>query len=193
MTEEVKFVDQYMSEPEKRFKESLEKADIQVLDDFLEKNKSIKQILDTPAKELMNTEYKYLISSINPKKENVTLYALICSAMMSIVLAIKSFFYIDVKTKELKGTLICSGPEIVDIKMFSFDIDHPNVALARDLSNLIPELKEKYTCIKWDALKENPANKAYQKIARENGGSFTSYKDRESGEEFLQYIVPGIN
>ena len=50
--------------------------------------------------------------------------------------------------------------------MFSFDIEHPYITLARDLANLIPELKQKYTCIKWDALEETPANKAYQKIAQ---------------------------
>ena len=143
----------------------------------------------------MGTKFKYLISSINPENENVTLYNLICSSIVSIGGTIKSFFYIDSSSKELKGfvALICSGTEVGDIKMFSFDIDHPNVTLARDLSNLIPELKQKYSCIKWDALEENPANKAYQKIVNKNGGSFTSYKDPDSGKECLQYVVPGIS
>lgn len=197
MVKEEKLVEQFFKslETEKRFKVSLEKADVRVLDDFLEKNKNIKEILNTPAKDLMNTKFKYLISSINPENENVTLYNLICSSIVSIGGTIKSFFYIDSSSKELKGfvALICSGTEVGDIKMFSFDIDHPNVTLARDLSNLIPELKQKYSCIKWDALEENPANKAYQKIVNKNGGSFTSYKDPDSGKECLQYVVPGIS
>jgi len=197
MVEEEKLVEQFFKslETEKRFKESLEKADVRVLDDFLEKNKNIKELLNTPAKDLMNTKFKYLISSINPENENVTLYNLICSSIVSIGGTIKSFFCIDSSSKELKGfvALVCSGTEVIGIKMFSFDIDHPNVTLARDLSNLIPELKQKYTCIKWDALEENPANKAYQKIVNKNGGSFTSYKDPDSGKECLQYVVPGIS
>ena len=197
MVKEEKLVEQFFKslETERRFKVSLEKADVRVLDDFLEKNKNIKELLNTPAKDLMNTKFKYLISSINPENENVTLYSLICSSIVSIGRTIKSFFYIDSSSKELKGfvALVCSGTEVGGIKMFSFDIDHPNVTLARDLSNLIPELKQKYTCIKWDALKENPANKAYQKIVNKNGGSFTSYKDPDSGKECLQYVVPGIS
>lgn len=182
-----------MSNYRKRIKESLEKAEIKVLDDYLEKNHIIKEVLNKPAKDLMNTKYKYLISSINPENENVTLYNLICSTIMSFGGTIKSFFCINSETKDLKGfvALVCSGTEVIGIKMFSFDIEHPNVTLARDLSNLIPDLKQKYTCIKWDALEENPANKAYQKIVKKNGGNFTSYKDPESGKNCLQYIVPG--
>ena len=195
MNEEENLVEQFFACLEKRHRitESLEKAEIKVLDDFLKKNPTVEKILNTPAKELMNTKYKFLISSIDPKQENVTLYDLISLSIKSIGGAIKSFFCVDSETKNLKSfvALICSGTEINGIKMFSFDIDHPNITLARDLSNFIPELKQKYTCIKWDALEENPANKAYQKIVEKNGGSFRAYKDPNSGKDCLQYIVPG--
>ena len=197
MNEEENLVEQFFAYLEKshRITESLEKAEIKVLDNYLKKNPVVEKILNTTAKELMDTKYKYLISSIEPENEHVTLYDLISLSIKSIGGTIKSFFSIDTETKNLKGfvALICSGTEVIGIKMFSFDIDHPYITLARDLANLIPELKQKYTCIKWDALEENPANKAYQKIAKKNGGSFKAYKDLNSGKDCLQYISPGVD
>ena len=170
MTKEEKIVEQFFAYLGKshRITEVLERAEIKVLDDYLKKNPAIENILKTPAKELMDTKYKYLISSIEPEDEHVTLYDLISLSIKSIGGTIKSFFNIETETKNLKGfvAIICSGTEIIGIKMFSFDIDHPYITLACDLANLIPELKQKYTCIKWDSLEENPANKAYKKIAQ---------------------------
>ena len=197
MNEEENLVEQFFAYLEKshRITEVLERAEIKVLDDYLKKNPAVEKILNTTAKDLMDTKYKYLISSIEPENEHVTLYDLISLSIKSIGGTIKSFFSIDTETKNLKGfvALICSGTEVIGIKIFSFDIDHPYITLARDLANLIPELKQKYTCIKWDALEENPANKAYQKIVEKNGGSFKAYKDLNSGKDCLQYIVPGVD
>lgn len=178
----------------KSIRESLEKADKKVLDDFLKSNIKVKKILNTKAKDLMNTKYKYLISNLDAENEETTLYDLICSSIISIGGTIKSYFCIDTSTKELKGfvALICSGTEVIGIKMFSFDIDYPNVTLARDLSNLIPDLRKKYTVIKWDSIEENPANKSYKKIAIKNGGYFKEYKDVETNQNCIQYIVPGL-
>lgn len=197
MTKEEKIVEQFFAYLGKshRITEVLERAEIKVLDDYLKKNPAVENILKTPAKELMDTKYKYLISSIEPEDEHVTLYDLISLSIKSIGGTIKSFFNIDTETKNLKGfvAIICSGTEIIGIKMFSFDIDHPYTTLACDLANLIPELKQKYTCIKWDSLEENPANKVYKKIAQKNGGSFKAYKAPDSGKDCLQYIIPGVD
>ena len=97
MNEEEYLVEQFFAYLEKRHRitESLEKAEIKVLDDFLKKNPTVEKILNTPAKELMNTKYKFLISSIDPEQENVTLYDLISLSIKSIGGAIKSFFCVD--------------------------------------------------------------------------------------------------
>ena len=105
MNEEENLVEQFLAYLEKRHQitESLEKAEIKVLDDFLKKNPTVEKILNTPAKELMNTKYKFLISSIDPKQENVTLYDLISLSIKSIGRTIKSFFCVDSETKNLKS------------------------------------------------------------------------------------------
>lgn len=174
-------------------KEALETAKLDRLDNFLKENPEIDKTMKTPAKELMNTQFKYLITSLSPEEENKSLYDLMKVSIEGYGKFIKSYFSVDTDTKNLKGfvALIISANEVSGIKMFSFDEKKSNITLARDLVNLISTLKEKYSVIRWDALEENPINKSYKKIVEKNNGKYTPYIDPESKQKCIRYEVPG--
>ena len=51
--------------------------------------------------------------------------------------------------------------------MFSFDTNRPNVVLLRDLKVLVDVLLEQYSKVCWIAVKDNPANKIYEKVVQD--------------------------
>ena len=68
-----------------------------------------------------------------------------------------------------------------------------NPTLAGDLESLLPELLKKYKVVKWDASKENPANKRYKEFTDKYGGEIKPYteKDEDTGleEDMIQYVI----
>ena len=127
-----------------RFTETLVDAKMEDLNNFLDEHPLEKQILNTPAKDLENTKYKYLANSLfrknNPDK---TLYGLIQDSINADSKMIIPYFSVD-SGKNLKGfvALIVSGDRILGIKMFSFNADKLNPTLAFDLKELLPQLIE---------------------------------------------------
>ena len=54
--------------------------------------------------------------------------------------------------------------------MFSFDLNTLNVVLLRDLRTLLDDLVKRYPLVSWVAVKENPANRIYERVIKQYGG-----------------------
>ena len=68
--------------------------------------------------------------------------------------------------------------KVTEIKMFSFDLNKPNVVLLRDLYKLLDYLITKYDEVTWAAIKENPANKIYKSAINKYSGIIDDSNDK---------------
>lgn len=91
------------------------------------------------------------------------------------------YAYIVVKDEELQCNIVN------DIKMFSFDENRSDTTLVKDLKSLIDILLKEYPVIQWTALKDNPANRIYQRAIKEYGGY--CYDDDEENSDLVVYEI----
>jgi len=150
--------------------EQLVTAKINDLHCVMQQDKELAKFLTTPAKELP-IQYRYIVQEIN-NNENETLYNLINVTCNYYKNTVKSYFS-KVGTK-LTGFIAYAhtrnNDEIYEIKMFSFNPNRSATVFLADVIHFFDELTKTYKKITWAAIKENPANKIYQKAIEKYGG-----------------------
>ncbi|MBP5601620.1 MAG: hypothetical protein J6X78_02735 [Treponema sp.] len=165
-------------------RETTEIANLSKLDAQLKTDIELKNLLYTPAKDLPE-KYKFLVDEIYEEYENKTLYYVIKESCRR--LKTTSFFSMaGDKIVGFFAYIIGEGNVIDEIKMFSFDIERNNPVLAADLIRLLNKLRESYIEIRWDAIKENPANEQYKKIIEKLNGTV-----KEVSGKYYHYTIPG--
>jgi len=147
-------------------------AHIQELYDAMDKDNKLRTLLTTKAQDLPTT-YLYLIEELTDNYIDKTLLYVIETSCNMHYKGTKTVSLFSKAGNQLIGfaAYIIRDNSIDEIKMFSFDINKPNIVMIRDLYNLINQfLKDNYKNISWSALIQNPANAIYQKaIERFNG------------------------
>ena len=158
--------------------EELVPAEISELNIEMDNNPNLKQLLYTKAVDLPE-KYKYLVGEIYEDYEDVCLYDLIIQSQKKLGKD-KVFFsrtkqrlvgWAAYETDKLKN-------KVTEIKMFSFDLNKPNVVLLRDLYKLLDYLITKYDEVTWAAIKENPANKIYKSAINKYSGIIDDSNDK---------------
>lgn len=77
---------------------------------------------------------------------------------------------------------------LVDIAMFSCDVNRSNNVLLHDMLNLVKELQREYASVEWDAAEKNPANRIYQRLVQKENGRFGDNPDQPG---LIHYRLPG--
>lgn len=168
---------------------ALVKANKQLLENQMQSNETLKNLLMKPASELPE-KYTYLLAEVFEGWKDTTLWHLIEETFRKIP---SDQIFFSMAGNEIVGWCAYttkrdpkSGTIYVDeIKMFSFDINRPNPVLLRDLESLIKDLLEKYSMVSWVAVKENPANRIYQKAIEKYNGSKSEFGN------LVQYSIEG--
>ena len=166
---------------------ALVQADMQSLENQMAEDKSLSELLMTPAKELP-VKYSYLLAEVFDGWETLTLYHLIAETFTKVPKDHVYFSKVGDKIVGWCAYTTARDPKqgyvyVNEIKMFSFDINRPNPVLLRDLELLINMLLDKYGIISWIAVKENPANKIYQRAIDKYNGSKEEYNN------LIQYLI----
>ena len=154
---------------------ALVQADMEKLESQMQDNESLMNLLLKPAGELPK-KYSYLLAEVFDGWETTNLYHLIFETNTKVP---KDQVYFSMAGNEIVGWCAYTTEysrqfkQVVvnEIKMFSFDIDRPNPVLLRDLEMLINMLLDKYGVIFWGAVKENPANRIYQRAIEKYNGT----------------------
>jgi len=169
-----------------RLTEELILADINELHREMNTDPSLKKLLTTKAKDFPpDSEYLFLIRELTEHADETLLDIIEMSLKYSMRgTKTKSYF---VKAKDrLIGFVayIVMGNEIIEVKMFSFDVSRPNPVIIRDLENLVVKLlKEGFEKISWSAMPENGANAIYERaIAKFNGKS-------KMKDDIIRYVI----
>ena len=160
---------------------ALVQADIQSLENQMAEDESLSELLMTPAKELP-VKYSYLLAEVFDGWETLTLYHLIAETFTKVP---SNQIYFSKAGDKIIGWCAYTTEysrqykqDIVnEIKMFSFDINRPNPVLLRDLETLIKTLLDKYGIIFWAAVKENPANRIYERAIEKYKGTKEEYNN----------------
>jgi hypothetical protein len=136
---------------------------------MLDKNLSI--LLTTKAEQLPSA-YQFLVREISEDYKDKTLYDLIATSLNYNIKGTKTFSYFSEVNQTIVGFIayIVFQKEVIEIKIFSFDLKHNNLVLLRDLKYLLDQLVEQYIGVSWTALIENPANKIYEKVLKDYQG-----------------------
>ena len=151
---------------QRRLNEAKIPADMNLLNQEMDKNPELKRLLNMPAKELVKNEdlknYVYLIGEILPKEnEDNTLL----DAIKGCVTFLKQghCFFSRNTNNVLRGFMAYSEGEnncVEQLKMFSFD-QKGDMTLYVDLMRFVEELCSTHTFVSWSAVNVNEANTAY--------------------------------
>jgi hypothetical protein len=161
--------------------EQLVPAKLDDLKHAMEQDKELYTFLNTPAKDLPE-HYKFLVDEIYNDSENTTLYSLIKLALTYRMRGTQTISYFSKSGSKITGfaayILYVYGNEVIEIKMFSFNPSQGSDAvLIRDLNNLLRDLVQKYNRVSWSAMKDNPANRIYEKAIEIYGGTMKEKKE----------------
>lgn len=171
---------------------SLSECNISELDDLMEKDSELKKLMFTPAKELPQ-RYLYLLEEIDPNMMQCNLYTLIIS---SLGWGSKIHSYFSKSGNKIVGWCAYHISKkfngVDEIKMFSFDLDKPNLVLLRDLKNLVDRLLTEYSFVSWGAVPENPANRIYERALAEYENKGFDVEKVQSDKE-ITYTVTNKN
>jgi hypothetical protein len=141
------------------------------LKDQMESNPELKQTLTTPLKKL--PKYKYLTNI--PIIRNAALFDIIEESIKKP--SIKPYFIKS--SKGLYAGFIAvileteDGKTIVDdVKMFSFGLSakEDEDMIRKDAPLLLNQCLKRYPKVRWDAMKDNPANAAYEIYRKKHNG-----------------------
>lgn len=154
---------------------TLVQADRRLLEEQMDKDKSLSELLFKPAGELPK-KYTYLLAELFPGWETATLYYLLDASFKNVP---NDQIYFSMAGNKIVGWCAYTTEynrqlkQVVvnEIKMFSFDVNRPNPVMLRDLETLINILLDKYGVIFWGAVKENLANRIYERAIEKYNGT----------------------
>lgn len=166
---------------------ALVQADMKKLENQMQDDESLMNLLLKPAKELPK-KYTYLLSELFPGWESATLYYLLDASFKNVP---NDQIYFSMAGDKIVGWCAYTTEynrqlkQVVvnEIKMFSFDINRPNPVMLRDLETLINMLLNKYGVIFWGAVKENPANRIYERAIEKYNGT------KEEHDNLVYYTI----
>ena len=166
---------------------ALVQADMEKLENQMQDDESLMNLLLKPAKELPK-KYTYLLSELFPGWESATLYYLLDASFKNVP---NDQIYFSMAGEKIVGWCAYTTEynrqlkQVVvnEIKMFSFDINRPNPVMLRDLETLINMLLNKYGVIFWGAVKENPANRIYERAIEKYNGT------KEEHDNLIYYTI----
>ena len=158
--------------------EELIPANLNDLTKEMDRNPNLKKLLNTKAADLPE-KYKYLVDEIYEEPSDVCLYDLIKESQQKLG---KDKVFFSKNGDSLVGWAAFetdrSKKKVTEIKMFSFDLNKPNIVLLRDLHKLLEQLLSKYEEVTWAAIKENPANKIYKSAINKYFGTIDESDDK---------------
>jgi hypothetical protein len=143
--------------------------------------------LNTPATELPDN-YKYLVGELTNEIEDTTLFHIIYATLNWKISGLEIHSFFSKSGDKFKGVVayMTKGNEVVEIKTFSFNPSQGGGAiLIRDFDPLIDELVKKYDKVSWRAVKDNPANKIYQRVIEKYDGQSKNIGD------VIEYVIQG--
>lgn len=161
-------------------------ANLSELNKQMEADGNLRKLLTTPGKDLPSA-YKFLMSEELSEWQDKTLYDLISGSLNFLSkdeYCVSEFSKAGDKIIGWCCYKVDTSREnrpyefVSNIKMFSFDINRPNPVLLRDLKDLIYDLMDEYQEVSWVAVKENPANRIYQRLVDDIGGRVTPYENK---------------
>jgi len=161
-----------------KLKEQLIQADLNRLNVEMDNDEDLKILLNTKGKDFpQDSDYLCLIQELTEEYQERTLLDVINLALEWNFYGTKTHSLFSKAGDNLVGFVayISNEKEVLQIKMFSFDLSRPNPVFIRDLENLINKLfNDGFEKISWSAMPQNKANKIYESaINKFNGTCWT--------------------
>ena len=173
----------HLNEESNLLTETLVDADLDALEDEMEKNEklnpqpmiddknrdlTLREFLNKPAEELIKipkySDYQYLVQELELYKRN-SLLDIIKGSLMGKKVGFLSKFSTNGSQISGFAAYRVQGDEIVDIKTFKFNnANNAGDTLLGDLNGLISELLGNYRKVSWSSVEQNRANIAYRRL-----------------------------
>ncbi len=141
-------------------------ADMNLLNQEMDKNPSLKRLLNMPAKELAKNEdlknYVYLLGEVLPEENEDNTLLDVIEGCLGYLKKGHSFFSIN-SQNVLRGFMAYADGKkncVKQLKMFSFD-QKGDATLYVDLMNFVIELCSNHIFVSWSAVNINEVNNAY--------------------------------
>lgn len=159
-----------------------------MLDDEMARNPAFADFMTIPIVKLP-PRYVYLIAALPSKADpRLTLYDIALECLERYTA--NEFSIVGRKITGFMSYIadFLIPHRVLGIVMFSCDVSRNNNVLLHDMLNLIKELQRKYASVEWDAAKDNPANRIYQRLAQKEDGRFGDNMERPG---LIRYRLPG--